>query len=609
MKLRLTSALAACLTLSACNDPPLNPLVAVFAPANATKSVQVDFCTDPAANQKIVQKLLIILDHSGSNAKNYLMSPDGSGAPALVNGTIVIDPKYATDPTGHTRYGDVKTPGTLLNYLSTLPPNDPANPSLYFGLIDFNGQANSYPASGTPFTSDISAFFQHVQGEIPPNDTGNTDYLAALTTAYTMINGDIQNAKKCAALALGSVSPGAWCLSPGVSVASYYTLVFMSDGSPITSIGGVGTDANGNIVVTGPITITKQPTDQILGEVSTIMGLSADTKDVAGMNLFSIYYYVPGNIDLSSQSLLASMAKAGNGIAYNALSGSNIDYQAFLPSTKHIKYTLTDVFVTNSSVVVGSDGVARLDSDRDGLPDELEVQLGTDPHKADTYGLGISDLVLYELRGKLPCLAKNALGICTDALPATATNLTTGTCKGLSAGGTNPPTFPTSDPGGLNDCEKLVLNDAGGIGKPDSNGDLISDILEFKNGVAFQPGSTTSVTSPGLDGLSIYQKIKTSLPANTPLYQLLTPSPANYDLNLTSTSDIQDCYNLVVANLPIVGDSNTIRVDIILQNVLAGNQTLFRVGTKTFAPGAANLQFNDWNDAGEKNLGTWKQWP
>ena len=29
---------------------------------------------------------------------------------------------------------------------------------------------------------------------MPPNDTGNTNYLNALTSAYTMINGDIQGA-------------------------------------------------------------------------------------------------------------------------------------------------------------------------------------------------------------------------------------------------------------------------------------------------------------------------------------------------------------------------------------------------------------------------------
>ena len=239
----ITTAFLALHALSACNDNPLVPLNAESVQQNATSYVQVNFCTDPAVNQKIVQKMLIILDHSGSNAENYLMASDGSGAPALVNGTIVISKQYATDPTGHTRYGDINTPGTLLNYLNHLAPNDPTDPTQYFALIDFNTQVTSYPANETGFTSDIPSFYQYVLNDAgglypnnnPPNDTGDTDYNAALQAAATIINGDIQSAANCAALPLGSASPGSWCPNPGVAVSSYYTIVFMSDGSPITS--------------------------------------------------------------------------------------------------------------------------------------------------------------------------------------------------------------------------------------------------------------------------------------------------------------------------------------------------------------------------------------
>src|SRR5258708_3084359 len=148
--------------LTGCNDSPLIPLNAASDPQNQVGDVKVNFCTDPAVDQKIVQKMLIILDHSGSNAENYLMASDGSGAPALVNGSIVISKQYAPDPTGNTRYGDINTSGTLLNYLGNLPANDPANPSLYFALVDFNAQATSFPAGNAGFTSDIAGFYQHV---------------------------------------------------------------------------------------------------------------------------------------------------------------------------------------------------------------------------------------------------------------------------------------------------------------------------------------------------------------------------------------------------------------------------------------------------------------
>jgi hypothetical protein len=596
--------------LTSCNDSDLVPLNASSDPQNQVANVTVNFCTDPALNQKIVQKMVIILDHSGSNAENYLMASDGSGAPALVNGDIVISTQYATDPTGFTRYGSINTPGTLLNYLYNLPANDPTNPSLEFALIDFNSTATSYPAGNTGFTSDISSFYDYVLTDAggyypnnnPPTDTGDTNYLAALGDAYTIINTDIQNVKNCAALAVGSASPGSWCPTPGDQTSSYYTIVFMSDGSPITSIGGVGEDANGNIVVTGPITIVKQPTDEILAEVSTIMGLASNSQYVAGMELFTVYYYHPGNVDLSGQTLLSQMAQVGNGIAYNATSGSNIDYQTFLPSTKHIKYTLSDIFVTNSSVVMEADGNAHLDTDMDGMADDQEKINGTNPDLTDTFGLGISDMVLNAANGSAPCQTFNALGICTDPLPALVINLSTGVCKGVTG---------SSDPDGLTDCEKLVLSDTGGINNPDSNGDGIPDWLELKNGVPFQLGTAPPVTSPGLDGMSIYDKIKLSLPANTPLYQLLNVAPSVYTMNMVSTSDVQDCYQLDVSNLPVSasGATNTVRVDVIEKNELTQSQKLYRVGAKQIPAGTSSIQFNDWNNTAEQSLGTWKTWP
>ena len=75
-------------------------------------------------------------------------------------------------------------------------------------------------------------------------------------------------------------------------------------------------------------------------------------------------------------------------------------------------------FVTNSSVVMESDGKPHLDSDMDGLPDDLETAWGSNPNKADTFGLGISDLSLYTLLGGAPLsqagLPNPASGACAS---------------------------------------------------------------------------------------------------------------------------------------------------------------------------------------------------
>src|SRR4051812_2470611 len=117
------------LMITGCERASLQSLqrIVIPSPRPPDEFVRVNFCTDPALPVNSKLKYLIILDHSTSNQKNYQMNPDGT--PFLdSSGVPVSDFKYATDPTGRTRYGDPKTPGTLLNFLSTAPANDPANP-------------------------------------------------------------------------------------------------------------------------------------------------------------------------------------------------------------------------------------------------------------------------------------------------------------------------------------------------------------------------------------------------------------------------------------------------------------------------------------------------
>lgn len=604
-----TTALWGC---SASN--PLSRLQAEYLTLIPRDGVTVNFCTDPAVEEKYNIKTIVIFDHSGSNKENYLMNADGTGAPALINGAPVISQQYATDPTGHTRYGDVATPGTLLNYLHSLPANDPKDPSRFFSLIDFNDGVETYPANNSGFTSDIADFYLHVQQDAggangTPTDGGSTSYLKALQSAYTVINNDIQLADRCAKLAVGTASPGSWCPTPGAVVSSSYVVVFMSDGSPITSISGIGIDSGGHIVVTGQIQITKEATNLILGQVATMVGLTANTRYVAGINLFTIYYYYPGNVDLSSQSLLANMAKIGNGIAYNALSGSNIDYNKFVPPSKLIKYTLADIFVTNSSVTAWTDGHLRRDTDGDGIPDDVELAWGSSPYFRDTYGSGVSDMVRYQLANGATCIHKDSHGICADAVP----DYQAGACAGITSAAdparAGAILFRSSDPNGLNDCEKILLSDAGGIANPDSNGDLIPDWLEFKNQVPFQLGTSSAANSPALDGLSTYQKIKTSLPTTLPIYQIVDPKPAIYDLALQSSTTQQDCYKLTVKSLPIIGSNNTVRVDVILKSELLQDRLLYRTAQKSFADGSTALDFQDWHDPAEIANHTWSLWP
>jgi hypothetical protein len=605
-------ALTALLLSVACTAPEhLKPLNQVIVNNTPVSQVNVNFCTDPAYSPQQVMKMLIILDHSGSNQLNYKMAADGTGAPDATGGVLTVGTQYATDPQGLMRYGSVATQGTLLNYLNNVPANDPTAPSRYFALVDFSDSIQTYPSSSAGFTSDTVAFYNYVQsdatsgaGGLGPNDGGATDYLAALNSAYTIINNDIQAADTCAKKTIGS-TPTANCPQPGVAVAASYVIVFMSDGAPITSLQNVVV-VGGQYQVQGQLGYTIEAENKIVSQVATIQALNQNTKYVSGINLFTIYYYDPTNIDGAANSLLKDMAKAGNGIFYDLSSGSNINYDNFQPPSKQVRYTLADVFVTNASVTYWNDGVLHKDTDMDGLPDDVEVAWGSNPNKASTPNNGVSDLVRYRATSAAVCSAKNGAGICTDPV----TNYATGVCSGISKSTiAGIVTYKAQDPDGLNDCEKLILNDAAGLNNPDSNADLIPDFLEFMAGVPFQTGTSPAVNTPGQDGYSVYKKIKYSMPQNVSAQQELNLPIASYNLQLVSSTSYQDCYNLTVNNIPTMGNNNMIRVDVVEKSALANQTYLYKVGKKAFAGSSINLSFADWTDPTEITNKTWTVWP
>ncbi len=558
-----------------CSKEKLDPLTREFLTVPVDNYVQVNFCTDPAQEVRSKLKYVIILDRSGSNQRNIKLI-ESTGMPDLSTGGLDYQAAYATDPTKFQRYGDRATPGTFINFLANMPPNDPLDPQIYFKLILFSDMPDMSIPANNSFTSDIPQFLIDVENaKANIGDNGSTNYLATLQTTFNAIQSDINQARMCANLSV-TAPPSAICPRPGVHVSSSYVIVYMSDGAPVMNIN----------VTTNPITVDRQSSREVLGQVASIMGLQSNTRYVDSINMFTVYYYNPINPDRTAQALLADMATVGNGVTYNITGGQLIDYRRFSPPSKWIKFTLADIFVTNDNVAFDTaNGLPLRDTDMDGLPDSQEASLGSNAGNRDSDGDGVSDFVEYQLTGNPRSPAINT------GNPA---------CAGLTG---------SSDPNGLTDCEKALLSDRGGVALPDSNGDLVPDWLEFKNLVPFQMGTNSAQNTQDSDGISYYRKIKTSLPARIPYYRLQSPQPSRYDLNMLSSTETQDCYNLKVRDLPTVGVNNQVRVDVILKSQLLQDRYLYRVGTKSFSGGSLQLNFDDWNNPAEIAAGTWRRWP
>jgi hypothetical protein len=65
----------------------------------------------------------------------------------------------------------------------------------------------------------------------------------------------------------------------------------------------------------------------------------------------------------------------------------------------------------------------------------------------------------------------------------------------------------------------------------------------------------------------------------------------------------------VVRELPVSGNDNTVRVDVVLRSPLLQDRFLYRRALKRFSGANRLLQFNDWQDPGEISAGTWRLWP
>lgn len=517
--------------------------------------VETNFCTQKADVLETKTKYIFVLDKSGSNRKNYRIDPVHS-LPAYPFDDS--NPSWATDPNGLRRYPQ------LIQFLQNSPVNDPDR---YYALINFS----TYAWMVRGLTTDLASFQNTIQHEYSGlRDEGSTSYIGALQEVQNMITADISNARN----------------NPSNKTSSTYIVIYISDGLPVLGI--QNTNAN-------PIQVYQERSADILQKISDIVALqSTNAEYVDSINFFTGYYYVDSNEDPGAKQLLADMARVGGGVAYTFGGTSVIDFSLFQVPQKIVKYNLSEVFVNNRSVAWWN-GQLMLDSDGDGLPDDVEIRLGSDPTKADSDGNGVSDFIEYQLYGS-PCgQISNGHCVMAGARAFHSADPNQGGCSTapILSSGSAGITFADSDKDGLNDCEEMVLGNGGGLNNFDTNSDLIPDGLEYRSGIAFRAGTNTANNNPTMDGMNNFNKIKFGLPISIPKSQFIGVSPYQYDLQIVNASGTQDCYKLRVYNVPTIGISNLIRLEIIENTPMVVNRKIYRVAEKRFAGATKTVVINE----------------
>ncbi len=423
-----------------------------------------------------------------------------------------------------------------------------------FSLISFSSSPNTQAAS---FTSDPAVFRARVENSLATADTGATNYRDTLDEVKALITSDITKEQ-----------------AQNPPVASTYMIVFLSDGFPIEKIQS-----------TEPIfSATIQQPATIIQRVAGIMALAANTKMVESINLFTGYYYNTNNRDQKAADLLQAMADRGNGLFYEFGGSAVIDFNLFTVPSKVIRYNLSGAFVHNASVV-WKDGRPVLDSDTDGISDEEELELGSNPYLMDSDGDRISDFVELIKDGS-PIGGPSYASICAG-IPTTINSR-------------NEPDYVDTDKDGLDDCEERILGNAAGVGLMDSNGDGIPDWLALKNGIEFKAGTNPASGDPDFDGMSNFNEIKLGLPPLVPNFQVNSVLPMHYQLKGVSSDADRECFSLKVQNVNTIGSNNVIQVYLMEKSASVVNEVVDRVAEKSFDGSARFLLIE------ESETGAWR---
>jgi hypothetical protein len=183
---------------------------------------------------------------------------------------------------------------------------------------------------------------------------------------------------------------------------------------------------------------------------------------------------------------------------------------------------IQDFLIAVDDIVVDDLAVSDIDTDKDGLPDAKETELGTDPSKPDTDGDGLNDGTEINTHKTDPLKAdsdgdsindKAEIDAGTDPLVATITPEPANTdadADGLTDAkeaqlGTNPNKADT-DEDGLNDGDEVNIHKTAPL-KIDTDGDSFNDKVEIDAGTnPLSPGSKPAPTNPPPSTGNIFPK-------------------------------------------------------------------------------------------------------
>ncbi|MCB0365041.1 MAG: hypothetical protein H6624_11775 [Bdellovibrionaceae bacterium] len=297
--------------LFSCSDVRINPLRQVS--SHASKS---QLCLRPPENRVRVNKVLFVVDKSGSNAGN-------GGNPG-------------NDP------DDVRRADNIQAFFD-MHRNEPYYKWGYIVFGVETNKAHAYINDGSissPIFGDANQMQAAIDQHRAVPDDGCTPYLAALQLAKRAVENDMRNFP---------------------DEDSVYNIFFMSDGFP--------NDANSAVNCGSTTAVTSSPTDPYILGVKDLIRVAPDR-----IFFSTAYYALPENDPgRAAADGLHYMADAGGGKFADLQGSDTLNFEELKLGPRPESWILKRMSIYNFNAAYCTDGTRDADSDGDGLCDKDEI--------------------------------------------------------------------------------------------------------------------------------------------------------------------------------------------------------------------------------------------